>query len=105
MTATRPQRDRAANSSLPSMRIGKAWRPNPPALLGYNVVTAKPEAEVVATVGQDVLIATMPVEHGRSLVWTSDIGPHWCPEEFLAWDGFAPVVGAMLRWLGAGSAH
>lgn len=89
----------------PEHEIGKAWRPNPPALLGYNVVTAKPEAEVVATVGQDVLIATMPVEHGRSLVWTSDIGPHWCPEEFLAWDGFAPVVGAMLRWLGAGSAH
>jgi uncharacterized membrane protein len=81
--------------------VGRAWAGTAPELLGYNVVTAKPEADVVATVGDDVLIATMQVERGRSLVWTSDIGPHWCPKEFLAWEGFAPVVGAMLRWLGA----
>ena len=43
----------------------------------------------------------MSVGQGRSLVWTSDIGPHCCPEEFLAWDGFEAVVGAMLSWLGA----
>ena len=36
------------------------------------------------------------VGEGRSLVWTSDIGPHWCPEEFLRWEGFETVVGAML---------
>ncbi len=51
--------------------------------------------------GDDVLIATREVGAGRSLVWTSDIGPHWCPEDFLAWDGFAPLVGGMLRWLAA----
>jgi uncharacterized membrane protein len=82
--------------------IGRAFRGDVPDLLGYNVVTARPEAEVVAKVEDDVLIAGWQVEQGRSLVWTSDIGPHWCPEEFLAWDGFAPLVGAMLRWLGAG---
>ena len=59
------------------------------------------EATVVATVGGDVLVATREVGRGRSLVWTSDIGPHWCPEDFLAWDGFAPLVGGMLRWLAA----
>jgi uncharacterized membrane protein len=73
-------------------------------LLGYNVVHAKDGAEVVATVDDDVLIATMDVDKGRSLVWTSDIGPHWCPDEFLAWEGFAPLVGAMLRWLGTAGA-
>ena len=70
-----------------------------PVLLGYNFVTPVDDASVVATVGDDVLIATREVGKGRSLVWTSDIGPHWCPEEFLAWDGFAPMVGGMLRWL------
>jgi len=83
--------------------VGRAWRGDAPDLLGYNLVTAKEAAEVVATVNGDVLIATMTVGNGRSLVWTSDIGPHWCPEEFLRWEGFAPLVGAMLRWLGAGA--
>jgi uncharacterized membrane protein len=81
--------------------IGAAWGQDAPVLLGYNVVRAKDGAEVVATVDEDVLIATMAVEKGRSLVWTSDIGPHWCPDEFLAWQGFEPLVGAMLRWLGS----
>ena len=72
-----------------------------PTLLGYNLVKAREDATVVATVGDDVLVATREVGKGRSLVWTSDIGPHWCPEDFLAWDGFAPLVGSMLRWLAA----
>lgn len=70
-----------------------------PELLGYNEVHATPDASVIATVGEDVLLATREVGAGRSLVWTSDIGPHWCPQEFLDWDGFAPLVGSMLRWL------
>ncbi len=70
-----------------------------PDLLGYNRVLAKPEATVHATVDADVLIASLEVGRGRSLVWTSDIGPHWCPTPFLAWPGFAPLVGAMLRWV------
>ena len=68
-------------------------------LLGYNKVVPKPDAKVVATIGDDVLIATMAVDKGRSLVWTSDIGPHWCPQEFLDWPGFDALVGGMLRWL------
>jgi uncharacterized membrane protein len=79
--------------------IGAAWTGGAPMLLGYNKVTARPEADVIATVGDDVLLAAMPVGTGRSLVWTSDIGPHWCPTEFLEWDGFGPLIGAMLSWL------
>lgn len=81
--------------------LGPAWQQPVPQLLGYNAVTAKPDARVVATVGGDVLIATRSAGQGRSLVWTSDIGPHWCPAEFLSWNGFAPLVGGLLRWLGA----
>lgn len=95
-----PQGARTAVVS-PDHPVGRAWLPGAPALLGYNIVEAKADAEVVATVEDDVLIATMKVGSGRSLVWTTDIGPHWCPEPFLAWDGFSPVVAAMLNWLGA----
>jgi uncharacterized membrane protein len=79
--------------------IAAAWQGKAPALLGYNRVSAKPGAQVVATVGEDVLIATAQVGAGRSLVWTSDIGPHWCPTEFCTWDGFDPVMAAMVLWL------
>ena len=79
--------------------LASAWRPQPPALLGYNRVFAKPEATVVAKVDDDVLIATAEIGRGRSLVWTSDIGPHWCPTEFAAWDGFDGLMAAMIRWL------
>jgi len=85
--------------TLPDHPVGRAWRPGAPQLLGYNRVAARPEAALVATVGEDVLIATAEVEAGRSLVWTSDIGPHWCPVEFSAWEGFAPLMAAMVHWL------
>lgn len=87
----------------PDHPIASSWTSNAPVLLGYNAVTAKPEATVVATVNGDVLIATGEFGDGRSLVWTSDIGPHWCPTEFLEWEGFAGLVGGMLRWLGGPS--
>ena len=70
-----------------------------PNLLGYNRVFAKEGAEVVATVGEDVLIATGSYGSGRTLVWTSDIGPHWCPQEFLDWSGFAPLMAGMITYL------
>lgn len=79
--------------------VGKAFGASPPALLGYNRVAAKPESRLVATVNGDVLIATAEYGRGRSLVWTSDIGPHWCPVEFSRWDGFGPLMAAMIRWL------
>jgi uncharacterized membrane protein len=79
--------------------ITHTWQSQPPALLGYNRVFPKPEAQVVAKVGDDILIAVAEVGRGRSLVWTSDIGPHWCPDEFAAWDGFDGLMAGMVRWL------
>ena len=81
----------------PGRRLGRAGRfrsdparlqPGPPG----------EEATVAAIVGGDVLAP--PGRWGGAGRWcTSDIGPHWCPEDFLAWDGFAPLVGG--RWLDA----
>ena len=36
---------------------------------------------------------------GRSLAWTSDIGPHWLPNEFVEWQGYARLWRQMLNWL------
>lgn len=79
--------------------VARAWQSSPPPILGYNRVTAKPEAQVVARVDDDVLIATAEYGAGRSLVWTCDIGPHWCPVEFCQWEGFDQLMGAMVQWL------
>lgn len=70
-----------------------------PQLLGYNEVLPRDDARMVANVAGDILLATREVGAGRTLAWTSDIGPHWCPQPFLDWDGFAPLVGGMLEWL------
>lgn len=70
-----------------------------PELLGYNEVGVTEDSALVATVGPHPLLATREVGQGRTLAWTSDIGPHWCPQPFLDWSGFAPLVAGMLRWL------
>ena len=85
--------------AMPDHPIGAAWRGAAPPILGYNRVTAKPEAAVVATVGNDALIAAVEIGDGRSVAWTTDIGPHWCPVEFSQWHGFEPLMAAIVRWL------
>lgn len=85
------------SSDLASLVSGGA-----PVLLGYNRVEAKPDASVHASVGGDVLIATGQHGKGRTLVWTSDIGPHWCPQPFVDWKGFQPLMAGMIQWLATG---
>jgi uncharacterized membrane protein len=75
--------------------IAGAW----PELLGYNRVTARDDATVLAVRGEDPLLAVRGVGAGRSLAWTSDIGPHWCPHEFLSWDGYARLWAQAFAWL------
>ncbi len=70
-----------------------------PALLGYNRVTLKPGATLIASVNGDPLIAAAEAGKGRALDWTSDIGPHWCPETFVKWEGVAPLMANMITWV------
>lgn len=74
-----------------------------PQLLGFNEVTPKPDAEVLATVsaeygGRPLLVAGR-YGKGRTMAWTSDIGPHWLPPEFVAWKGYARLWTQALGWL------
>ena len=76
-----------------------------PPVLGVNEVKLK--------TGRDVsLIASLPPDQGghpllvageygqgRSVAWTTDIGPHWLSPEFCSWDGYRRLWVNMLTWL------
>ena len=70
-----------------------------PDLLGYNRVTPRPEAEVLARCGDDPLLACWDYHDGRSAVFTSDCAPHWAPPTFLAWPGYGALWPGLIRWL------
>jgi uncharacterized membrane protein len=70
-----------------------------PRLLGYNRVTAKPDAAVLARCGDDPLIACGEYHAGRGAVFTSDCAPHWGPPEFVDWAGYAPLWANLVTWL------
>ena len=70
-----------------------------PALLGYNRVLARPDAEVIVSVGADPLVIVGQHGRGRSAAFTSDCGPHWCPPPFMAWEGYAPMCQQLVAWV------
>jgi uncharacterized membrane protein len=70
-----------------------------PALLGYNRFGSKDDAVLLARVGDDPLLALRVVGLGRTAAWASDIGPHWCPDDFVAWPGYARLFTQLMRWL------
>jgi uncharacterized membrane protein len=73
--------------------------PEWPVLLGYNALTSKHDAQVLARRNQHVILAVGEIEAGRSLAWASDVGPHWCPEQFATWHGFETLWTRAVRWL------
>jgi len=61
-----------------------------PNFLGYQEALLKSDAHLIAQSQYGhPLIAVRKYGKGRSLVWMSDIGPHWCPLEFTRWEGYA----------------
>ena len=75
-----------------------------PALLGANeVVPREWDAQVLARLPADQgghpLLVTGTHGQGRTIAWTSDIGPHWAPDEFVRWSGYSTLWRNMLTWL------
>ncbi len=81
--------------------LGAAWPP----VLGVNEVRVKEDRKVS-------LIASLPADHGghpllvaceygkgRTVAWTSDIGPHWLSSEFCTWHGYRRLWIQMLAWM------
>lgn len=82
--------------SHPSVRgLPGTW----PLVLGFQRVTAKPGATVVMTVDGRPLLVAGTAGRGRVIAFTSDMGPHWIPEQFMQWDGYPLMWQRMTRWL------
>lgn len=81
--------------------LGTDW----PVLLGANEVKLKsrPGVEVLATLPPDQgghpLLVAGTYGKGRTIAWTSDIGPHWLPQTFVEWPGYALLWSNILSWL------
>ena len=76
-----------------------------PLLLGANEVVARlrPDVSVLAQLPEDQgshpLLVTGEYGRGRTLAWTSDIGPHWAPDAFVAWPGYRQFWLNVAAWL------
>lgn len=75
--------------------LGSAW----PHLLGYNRVSPKSGAAVIAKVGDDPLLVAGEYGKGRSVAFTSDCAPHWAPASFVGWEGYAPLWRQLAQWV------
>lgn len=76
--------------------LGSEW----PALLGYNRLSAKPGADVIAMAGDDPLLVAGRFGQGRAVAFASDCGPHWAPPPFVDWSGYGPLWTQMADWAG-----
>ena len=76
-----------------------------PLLLGYNELMLKQTDGVELLVqapdeqGGHPLLVVGSYGAGRTLAWASDIGPHWLPEAFATWPGYARLWQQALAWL------
>jgi uncharacterized membrane protein len=69
-----------------------------PRLLGYNRLTPRPPAEIVASCGPDPLLVAGRHGRGRSVAFASDMGPHWAPAGFTGWDGYPELWHGIASW-------
>jgi uncharacterized membrane protein len=92
-----------ADVTMPGHPIVAGISPPWPALLGVNEVRAKPGTQIVAQLpaeqGAHPLLVAGNYGKGRTLVWTSDIGPHWLSNEFVKWSGYAQLWRQSLAWV------
>ncbi|MFI0843948.1 glutamine amidotransferase [Mesorhizobium sp. IMUNJ 23232] len=71
-----------------------------PALLGYNRTSLAPGAELLAKIDGDPLVAVTEAGKGRTAVFTSDCSPHWCPTDFVNWQGYRQLWSNLCAWTG-----
>ena len=95
---------------VPNVSVGSGGHPilngvptDFPFLLGVNEVVAKAGATTVLALppeeGGHPLLVVGEAGKGRTGAWTTDIGPHWLPNEFLHWHGFKPLWSNLLHWV------
>ena len=74
-----------------------------PYLLGFNETELKAGGALLLSAGdaKDARPLLVVGDHGagRTLAWTSDIGPHWLPESFVEWPGYRKLWRQAFAWL------
>jgi uncharacterized membrane protein len=70
-----------------------------PALLGFQRVVARLDARVLAEVKGHPLLVVGQAGLGRTVAYTTDIGPHWAPSAFTDWPGFGLLWDRAVRYL------
>lgn len=68
-------------------------------ILGYNKASAKPGAQVLASIEGDPFLAVGTFGKGRSIAYATDIAPHWASPEFCESAAYAVLWRNMVRWL------
>ena len=61
-----------------------------------------PRIEKTRLLAREWLLAQ--IDRGRTLAWMSDIGPHWCPEPFATWEGYARLWCQAIDWVAGDNA-
>jgi uncharacterized membrane protein len=84
---------------IPSHPLVKGMDGKWPLLLGLNELEIKDGADLIAKAGKYPLIAAWDYGKGRTMVWASDIGPHWCTVEFAEWEGYTNFWSNAAHWL------
>lgn len=87
-----PQGVEPRTVNVPNETVPEVW----PAVLGYNRLTASPDAEVWATVGDDPLLVVGDAGTGSTFAFATDCAPHWAPRSFLEWEHLPAVWEAIL---------
>ncbi|MGV8846840.1 glutamine amidotransferase [Tessaracoccus sp.] len=80
-----------------SQGLDREW----PFLLGFQKLVARSDAKVLAEIDGYPILTVRTVGKGRTLAFASDISPHWAPQEFMAWVGYARLFDNAVRWLAA----
>lgn len=70
-----------------------------PALLGYNKTIMKDGCELLATIGDDPLIAVGSFGKGKGGIFSSDCSPHWAPPAFVGWEYYDILWKSLLDYL------
>ncbi|HHT65271.1 MAG: glutamine amidotransferase [Caldicoprobacterales bacterium] len=84
------------DSGSPVLRgVEEPW----PSFLGYNKTIRREDADVVATVNGDPLIALREYGKGRTAVFTSDCAPHWGTMEFVNWKHYQTFWANLVRYI------
>jgi len=77
---------------------GLPWSNTTWTLCGYNKLTLKPGANLVASYQGDPIIACWNLPGGRTAIFASDFAPHWAGD-FVRWPHYARFWKQMVHWL------